>query len=150
MRTRVGGRILILTVLSLFWSGCWGGTYVPTGKEALAAAYVEIFGTPQPPEMLFLHAEKDVIYDSECWWLQFEAPSAVIDSIVNRFNPIDRKSFEDGTVVTAWPKWWRSDGTRMIAFYESSPWHTNFQSSRAFLAHDRDKRVIWFQNCNSN
>ena len=147
MKTLTGALALLAIVCwSFLCAGCWGGVADPRSAAGLAEAYKHVFRSLPPNGVQVLRARQAFLYDAESWWLHFEATPFIIDSyLTNGFKPIARDSFENETTKGDVPKWWDDRDRRMTAFYEASPWKTNFMSSRAYLAHDADKRTVWFK-----
>ena len=137
----------LAVVASILIGGC-GGTSEPTTAKDLAECYKTEFDTPPPATVGSLQAKQIVVRDSGGQWLRFTADAATIDSILARgFHPSDQDTFSRNTGGANTPSWWRPSPDRVTAFYFHPNWKKHFganSSSEAYLAHDANKKLVYF------
>jgi hypothetical protein len=141
--TKVIAQRCLLCYLALVVAGC-GGTYEPTSRQGQAECYRAEFGTLPPAGVTNIHAKQIIIGDAARAWLRFEATPGVVDSLLMRFAPTNRQAFDEHSGGANTPAWWTPDTSNITAFYGTSGWRKDFSYSRAVIAHDADKRVVYF------
>ena len=133
----------LLCCLALLAAGC-GGTYEPTDAKGRANCYRAEFGVLPPAEVTNIQAKQIIIGDAARAWLRFEATPAVVDSLLTRFAPTNRQTFDEHTGGANTPTWWKPNSYQTTSFYGAKGWRKDFSHSYAVIAHDDDKRVVYF------
>lgn len=138
-------RNVALVFAALLFLGC-GGTYEPTDQKKIALCYSAEFGGLPPAGTTNIQAKQIVIGDAVGAWLRFETTPATVDSLLKiGFAPTNGATFLQHSMAGAnTPKWWKLEGSQVTSFYVFSGWRTNFSYSYAVIAHDVDKRLVYF------
>jgi len=136
-------RLLLFCCAALLMIGC-GGTYEPADAKGQADCYRTEFGTLPPAGVTHIHGKQIIIGDAAGAWLRFEATPALVDSLLKGFTSTNRQTFDEHSGGANTPAWWTPDGDRITTFYVFSGWRKDFSHSSAVIAHDADKRVVYF------
>ena len=130
-------------------AGC-GGTYEPTSAKALAECYKSEFDTLPPATIGSLQAKQVIVGDSGRQWLRFTADATTIASIVSKgFEPSDETQFLSETAGGNMPAWWHPSSDGLSKFYSHPKWTKHFgedAQGRAYLAHDANKKLVYFMS----
>lgn len=129
--------------------GC-SGSHEPTDAKGQAACYETEFGTLPPAGVAHIQAKQVIIGDAAGAWLRFEATPEIVDSLLKRFGPSDRGVFNQNSGGGNTPAWWKPGSDHLTAFYEAEGWRKDFGNSTAVIAHDANKRVVYFSHGASN
>ncbi|HEY1121270.1 MAG TPA: hypothetical protein VGE67_06700, partial [Haloferula sp.] len=116
----------------------------PSSEKGKAACYETEFGALPPASVTHIQAKQVMIGDSAQAWLRFEATPEVVDSLLKRFAPSDRYTFNANSGGGNTPGWWKPDSDHLTAFYVAEGWRKDFGGSHAVIAHDAGKRLVYF------
>jgi hypothetical protein len=130
-------------LVSLFLVGC-GGTYEPKDAKGRAECYRMEFGSLPPTGVTNIQGKQVVVGDAAGAWLRFETTPATVDSLLKSFASTNRQTFDHYSGGANTPTWWTPDRDRITVFYRVSGWRKDFSSSYAVIAHDAEKRVVYF------
>lgn len=140
---KVIARYLLILSAALAMLGC---SYEPSDEKDRAECYKTEFGTLPPSGVTNIQAKQIVIRDAAGAWLRFEATPEIVDSLLKRFGPSDRGVFNENSGGDNTPEWWKPDGDHVTVFYEAEGWSKDFSNSTAVIAHDAEKRVVYFSH----
>ena len=140
---KVIARYLLFLCAAVATLGC---SSEPGDEAGKAACYEMEFGTPPPAGVTNLRAKQYVVQDTVVAWLRFEATPEIVDSLLKRFAPSDRKAFDEASGGANTPEWWKPDGDQITVFYSVEGWSKDFPNSTAVIAHDAGKRVVYFSH----
>jgi hypothetical protein len=135
-------KITALLCIALLLTGC--GSYEPDDEKGRAKCYQTEFGTPPPEGITNILAKQIVIRDSARVWLRFEATPALVDSLLKGFAASDRETFDEHAGGENSPAWWTPDRDKIVRFHLIRDWNKDFTNSSAVIAHDAEKRVVYF------
>lgn len=137
-------RCLILAFAASL-AGC-SGTKDLTTAEDLTHCYEHHFGL-LPADVADLKARVVVIGDWGGDWLGFMAPAALVDQIIARgFIVSKREEFLEESGGPNAPPWWTPEADGMIRYYIHRHWPSKFTHSVAVLAHDQQKKTVYFMH----
>jgi hypothetical protein len=140
---RFKAPFFLLSWAVLLLAGC-GGTHEPTDAKGQAECYRMEFGALPPAGVTNIHGKQIIIGDAARVWLRFEATPALVDSLLKSFSPTNRQAFDDRSGGANIPAWWTPESNHIKAFYGVSGWRKDFSYSYAVIAHDADKRIVYF------
>lgn len=133
----------------IFIASC-GGSYEPTSAKALADAYKSEFDTLPPAGVGSLQAKSVIVGDAGRQWLRFTADATTIASILSDgFEVSDKARFVSETGGANMPIWWRPSSDGLTGFYSHPKWTKHFgkdAQGRAYLAHDANKKLVYFMS----
>lgn len=138
---------VLLTILPLVFLGNflwnWNGPRDWTDARALVGAYQTEFGKPPSADVSEIKSRQIVIGDSARAWLSFKASPETISKLLERFTPSDKGTFDNAKLGET-PPWWKPEDSKLVSFYTSDGWSTNFAHSRALLGIDASKQIVYF------
>ncbi len=142
-RMKFAARLFLFCCVALLLAGC-GGTYEPTDTKGQAECYRMEFGTLPPAGVTNIHGKQIIIGDAARAWLRFEATPALVDSLLKGFTSTNRQTFDEHSGGANTPAWWTPGSSHITTFNVISGWRKDFSHSSAVLAHDAEKRVVYF------
>jgi hypothetical protein len=138
---KVIARYLMICCAAVMTPGC---SSEPSDAKGQAECYRTEFGTLPPAGVTNIRAKQIVIRDSARAWLRFEAAPEIVDSLLKRFTPSNRQTFDEHSGGDNTPAWWKPDSDHITVFYAVEGWSKDFSNSTSVIAHDAEKRVVYF------
>ncbi|RYD62260.1 MAG: hypothetical protein EOP83_15040, partial [Verrucomicrobiaceae bacterium] len=89
---KVIARYLLVCCAVVMALGC---SSEPSDEKGKAACYEMEFGTLPPAGVTGIQAKQIVVGDAARAWLRFEATPEIVDSLLKRFTPSDRQTFDE-------------------------------------------------------
>ena len=112
--------------------------------EALNSAYRQEFDVSPTADVTSIQCRQVAAIDSEAAWFRIQASPETIDSLLTRFKSSDRETFETVSKQSETPSWWQPETDEMTHFYLNESWNHSAGHSEAVLAHDKDKKTVYF------
>ncbi|HBJ82690.1 MAG TPA: hypothetical protein DDZ88_02220 [Verrucomicrobiales bacterium] len=130
--------------------GLFAGIFGPldiSGPEGLRGAYRFEFGEEPTKDVTMIQCRQVVVGDAGAAWLTFHASPETVDRLLRKkFVASDSATFQTSGEGGNCPSWWQPDADSMKQFYKAEGWSQHFRVSEAFLAHDREKRIVYFHH----
>lgn len=113
----------------------------------LRGAYQFEFGEEPTEDVTMIQCRQVVVGDAGAAWLSFHAAPETVERLLRKkFVASDAAIFRTAGEGGNCPSWWQPDADGMQQFYKAEGWSKYFRVSEGFLAHDREKQIVYFHH----